>query len=111
MDLLTKLAYDSDEHIAMSSIFALGLTGAGTNNSKLAQNLRLLASYYSGSNDTADRLFVVRIAQGLVHLGKVSENFGKALLMTVLNHDLFLLRAFLDSTHCIQRSSSSQTSR
>ena len=73
MDLLTKLAYDSDEHIAMSSIFALGLTGAGTNNSKLAQNLRLLASYYSGSNDTADRLFVVRIAQGLVHLGKVSK--------------------------------------
>ena len=110
MDLLTKLAYDSDEHIAMSSIFALGLTGAGTNNSKLAQNLRLLASYYSGSNDTADRLFVVRIAQGLVHLGKVSKSNVKAMLMTVLNHDLFLYRACLDLTHCIQRNSSSQMS-
>ena len=46
MDLLTKLAYDSDEHVSMSAIFALGLIGAGTNNSKLAQNLRLLASYF-----------------------------------------------------------------
>ena len=32
----------------MSAIFALGLIGAGTNNSKLAGNLRFLASYYSG---------------------------------------------------------------
>ena len=72
MDLLTKLAYDSDECIAMSATFALGLIGAGTNNSKLAQNLRSLASYYQGK-DTADQLFVVRIAQGLVHMGKVSE--------------------------------------
>ena len=46
LDLLTKLAYESDEGIAMSAIFALGLIGAGTNNSKLAQNLRNLASYY-----------------------------------------------------------------
>ena len=72
MDLLTKLAYDSDECIAMSATFALGLIGAGTNNSKLAQNLRSLASYYQGK-DTADQLFVVRIAQGLVHMGKVSK--------------------------------------
>ena len=54
MDLLTKLAYDSDENISMSAIFALGLIGAGTNNSKLAQNLRLLASYYQGSTQTED---------------------------------------------------------
>lgn len=71
MDLMTKLSYDSDENVAMSAIFALGLIGAGTNNSKLAQNLRALASYYAGNN-TADQLFVVRIAQGLVHMGKVS---------------------------------------
>lgn len=61
MDLLTKLAYDSDNEVAMSSIFALGLIGAGTNNSKLAGNLRSLASYYSGST-TTDTLFVTRIA-------------------------------------------------
>ena len=69
MDMMTKLAYDSDENISMSAIFALGLIGAGTNNSKLAQNLRLLASYFAGPT-TADQLFVVRIAQGLVHMGK-----------------------------------------
>ena len=68
-DLLTKLAYDQDAETAMSAIFALGLVGAGTNNSKLANNLRLIASYYQG-NTTADQLFVTRIAQGLVHMGK-----------------------------------------
>jgi len=61
MDLLNKLAYDSDNEVAMSSIFALGLIGAGTNNSKLAGNLRSLASYYAGPNST-DTLFVCRIA-------------------------------------------------
>jgi len=69
MDLLNKLAYDSDPETSMSAIFALGLIGAGTNNSKLAGNLRFLATYYSGKT-TEDQLFVVRIAQGLVHLGK-----------------------------------------
>ena len=48
MDLLNKLAYDSDPETSMSAIFALGLIGAGTNNSKLAGNLRFLATYYSG---------------------------------------------------------------
>lgn len=61
MDLLNKLAYDSDADTSMSAIFALGLIGAGTNNSKLAGNLRFLASYYSGQS-TENQLFVVRIA-------------------------------------------------
>lgn len=69
MDLLNKLAYDSDADVSMSAIFALGLIGAGTNNSKLAGNLRFLASYYSGQS-TENQLFIVRIAQGLVHMGK-----------------------------------------
>ena len=51
----------------MSAIFALGLIGAGTNNSRLAGNLRFLAGYYA---DKADILFVVRISQGLIHMGK-----------------------------------------
>ncbi len=50
MDWLTKLAYEQDEETAMSAIFSLGLIGAGTNNSKLAQNLRLLASHYNTKN-------------------------------------------------------------
>lgn len=71
-DLLNKLAYDSDADVALSSIFALGLVGAGTNNSKLAGNLRQLGSYYKGGETTQNQLFMVRIAQGLVHMGKVS---------------------------------------
>lgn len=45
---MSKLAYDSDPEVSMSAIFALGLVGAGTNNSKLATNLRFIASYYVG---------------------------------------------------------------
>jgi len=48
LDLLNKLAYDSDPEVGMSAVFAMGLVGAGTNNSKLAGNLRYLASYYGG---------------------------------------------------------------
>ena len=59
MDILNKLSYDSDVNVSMSAIFALGLVGAGTNNARLAQNLRQLASYY---NTNADVVFVIRIA-------------------------------------------------
>ena len=72
LDLLNKLAYDSDSNVALSAIFALGIVGAGTNNSKLATSLRQLATYYSGRDETQNQLFLVRISQGLVHMGKVS---------------------------------------
>ena len=58
-DLLNKLAYDSDKSVSKSAIFALGLIGAGTNNSRLSGNLRYLATYF---NTAPDQLFVVRIA-------------------------------------------------
>jgi 26S proteasome regulatory subunit N1 len=67
MDLLNKLAYDADKGVSKSAILALGLIGAGTNNSRLSGNLRYLATYFGSSRD---QLFVVRIAQGLIHLGK-----------------------------------------
>lgn len=51
----------------MSAILALGLIGAGTNNSRLSGNLRYLATYFG---TYPDQLFVVRISQGLIHLGK-----------------------------------------
>lgn len=59
MDLLNKLAYDSDKQVSMSAIFSLGLIGAGTNNSRLSGNLRYLATYYGAQ---ADQLFIVRIS-------------------------------------------------
>ena len=67
VDLLNKLAYDSDKLVSMNAIFALGLVGAGTNNSRLSGNLRFLATYYGSS---PNQLFVCRISQGLVHMGK-----------------------------------------
>lgn len=47
MDVLFKLAYDTDTEISYRAIICLGLVGAGTNNSRLAEIFRKLASYYS----------------------------------------------------------------
>lgn len=47
MDILYKLAYDTDSEIAERAIVCLGLVGAGTNNSRMADIFRKLASYYS----------------------------------------------------------------
>ena len=67
IDILIKLSHDVDSQVAQGAIFALGLVGAGTNNSRLAGTLRQLAGFYTGEEH---RLFVVRIAQGLLHMGK-----------------------------------------
>ena len=45
----------------------MGLVGAGTNNSRVAGLLRTLATFYRSE---PAHLFVVRIAQGLLHMGK-----------------------------------------
>jgi 26S proteasome regulatory subunit N1 len=67
MDLLGKLSYDADAEVAINAVLAQGLIWAGTNNSRLAGNLRQLASYYGKD---PDNLLMVRIAQGLVSTGK-----------------------------------------
>ena len=67
IDILSKLTHDQDAEVAMSAIFGLGLVGAGTNNSRVAGLLRQLSSFY---HKEANHLFVVRIAQGLLHMGK-----------------------------------------
>ena len=66
-DTLTRFSHDPDLDVSMNSVFAMGLCGVGTNNARLAQLLRQLASYYSREQDV---LFITRLAQGLVHLGK-----------------------------------------
>ncbi|KAJ1824866.1 proteasome regulatory particle base subunit [Coemansia sp. RSA 2671] len=67
VDTLSKFSHDNDKSVASSAIFAMGMVGAGTNNARLAQLLRQLATYYQKD---ADVLFVVRISQGLLHMGK-----------------------------------------
>lgn len=60
LDTLSKYSHDNDLGVALNAIFAMGLVGAGTNNAKLAQMLRLLASYY---HKEPDCLFMVRVSQ------------------------------------------------
>eukprot|EP00262_Sarcandra_glabra_P006417 TRINITY_DN186_c0_g2_i1.p1 TRINITY_DN186_c0_g2~~TRINITY_DN186_c0_g2_i1.p1 ORF type:complete len:701 (+),score=101.90 TRINITY_DN186_c0_g2_i1:31-2103(+) len=67
MDTLSRLSHDTDSEVAMAAIISLGLIGAGTNNARIAGMLRNLSSYYYKE---ASLLFCVRIAQGLVHMGK-----------------------------------------
>ncbi|KAL7414960.1 armadillo-type protein [Mrakia frigida] len=67
LDTLSKYSHDNDLEVALNAIFAMGMVGAGTNNARLAQMLRQLAGYYQKEPDC---LFMVRIAQGLVHMGK-----------------------------------------
>jgi 26S proteasome regulatory subunit N1 len=66
-DTLSRYTHDNDNDVAVNAIFAMGLVGAGTNNARLAQLLRQLASYYHRDQNS---LFMVRIAQGLLHMGK-----------------------------------------
>ncbi|KAG5943175.1 proteasome regulatory particle base subunit [Claviceps monticola] len=66
-DTLSRYSHDNDPEVAINAIFAMGMLGAGTNNARLAQLLRQLASYYHRDQDA---LFMVRISQGLLHMGK-----------------------------------------
>jgi len=67
LDTLSKFSHDSDSEVSYNSIFALGLVGAGTNNARLAAMLRQLAMYHAKDQNN---LFMVRLAQGLTHMGK-----------------------------------------
>eukprot|EP01064_Diplonema_japonicum_P035304 TRINITY_DN760_c6_g1_i1.p1 TRINITY_DN760_c6_g1~~TRINITY_DN760_c6_g1_i1.p1 ORF type:complete len:928 (+),score=314.48 TRINITY_DN760_c6_g1_i1:60-2843(+) len=67
IDTLSKLSHDPDKETSMNAILALGIVAAGTNNARVASLLRNLASYYARE---AHHLFLVRVAQGIVMLGK-----------------------------------------
>ncbi|ULT94858.1 hypothetical protein L3Y34_003948 [Caenorhabditis briggsae] len=67
LETLSKFSHDSDPDTAHNAIFAMGLVGAGTNNARLVAMLRNLASYHYKDQVS---LMLVRIAQGLTHLGK-----------------------------------------
>lgn len=67
LETLSKFSHDSDAETAYNSIFALGLVGAGTNNARLGSMLRQLAVYHARE---PQHLMLVRIAQGMTHMGK-----------------------------------------
>ena len=59
--------FSSTVRILSRDVRAAGIIGAGTNNARLAGMLRGLSSYYYKEPTL---LFLVRVAQGLVHMGK-----------------------------------------
>lgn len=67
LDMLSKFSHDADQELSYNAILAMGFVGAGTNNARLAAMLRQLAIYHSKD---PFNLFMVRLAQGLTHLGK-----------------------------------------
>lgn len=103
LDTLSKYSHDNDLSVALNAIFAMGLVGAGTNNARLAQMLRQLAGYY---HKEPDCLFMVRIAQGLVHMGKGTLGISPFFLdrgvmsKTAVAGILATLVAFTDAKAC-----------
>jgi 26S proteasome regulatory subunit N1 len=67
IDVISRLTHDQDIKTAECAILALGLVGAGTNNSRIAGLLRQLSEFYAREPNP---LFMVRLAQGLLHAGK-----------------------------------------
>ncbi|KAJ3434417.1 26s proteasome non-atpase regulatory subunit [Anaeramoeba flamelloides] len=67
IETLSRLSHDNDSAVAHAAILAMGLVGAGTTNARIGQLLRQLAQYYAKE---PNHLFLVRISQGLLYLGK-----------------------------------------
>jgi len=99
IDQLSRLSHDPDNEISQNAIIALGVASAGTNNSRVAGLLRQLSEFYSKE---AGHIFCVRIAQGLLHMGKglmtISPFHSDKMLMNgpALGGVLILLHSCLD---------------
>jgi len=109
VDLLSKLSHDADADVAIGAIFGMGLMGAGTNHARMAGLLRQLAGFYAKD---ANALFMVRIAQGMLYMGKglmslsplhsdrlLINPVSLASLVVVLHSCLHLKSTFLGKHH------------
>ena len=109
IDMLSRLSHDTDAEVAQSAIFALGIASAGTNNARVANILRQLSGYYYKDPSA---LFLVRISQGLAHMGKglltlsphhsdrlLISNVALAGLLTVLFASLDMSGTLLSRKH------------
>merc|ERR1712232_378127 len=109
IDQLSRLCHDPDAEIAQNAILGMGIVSAGTNNSRVAGLLRQLSEFHSKE---AGHIFCVRIAQGLLHMGKGLMTLnpihsdrmltsGPALgaMLVVIHSCLDLKNTLLDKTH------------
>ncbi len=110
VDQMARLSHDSDVEVSQAAIIGLGILGAGSNNSRIAGLLRQLAEHGRDKNHT----FVVRIAQGLLHMGKgliglnpfhadrlLLSGVGMAGILTLLHACLDMNNTILDKVHYI----------
>jgi len=67
IDLLYKLSHDEDKEVALRSLLALGIVGAGTNNSRIGSLLKSLSGYYETENEFQ---YCIRVSLGFLHMGK-----------------------------------------
>ena len=101
IDLLSKYSHDPDPKMSQISIFALGLIGLGTNQSKINSLLRDLWKYY-GKEPNGSHLFFIRLTFGFLSAGKglVSGSplyHDRQLIdKTALASMMLFLTAFLD---------------
>jgi len=109
IDQLSRLSHDPDTELSQNAILGMGVVSAGTNNSRVAGLLRQLSEFYSKE---AGHIFCVRIAQGLLHMGKGLMTLnpfhsdrmlmaGPAVgaLLVLLHSCLDLKSTLLDKTH------------
>jgi 26S proteasome regulatory subunit N1 len=110
VDQMSRLSHDNDPEVAKAAIIGMGILGAGSNNSRIAGLLRQLAEHSQDPNHT----FVVRIAQGFLHMGKglvgltpfhsdrlLLSGVGMAAILTVLHACLDMKNTILDKVHYI----------
>jgi 26S proteasome regulatory subunit N1 len=94
-DLLYKLAHDEDQEIALRSLLGLGIVGAGSNNSRIANLLRSLAGYYESENDY---IYIIKIALGILHAGKglvgISPFYSDGFLYSKTGYASLVILAF-----------------
>jgi len=109
IDQLSRLSHDPDAELSQNAILAMGVVSAGTNNSRVAGLLRQLSEYYSKE---AGHIFCVRIAQGMLHMGKgllslnpihsdrmLTNGPAVGALLTILHSCLDLKSTLLDKSH------------
>lgn len=109
IDQLSRLSHDPDPELAQNAILSLGIASSGTNNSRVAGLLRQLSEFYAKD---ASHIFCVRLAQGLLHMGKGlltlnpfhSDRMllkGPALggMLVLLHSCLDLKKTLLDKSH------------
>lgn len=82
IDSLSRLANDSNPAVAQAAILSLGIAGAGTNNSRIAGLLRTLHVYYKLDNNMR---YILSIAQGFLHMGKVRITYYAFTLKRSIN--------------------------